>query len=209
MFSMSAAAAISKRAFATLVSRGSRRADTSAAGAFMQQCPRASYRAGYRDTRSARDLRTSREAALAGGLMSGSSLTSRPPKRLNSRCRPAAGTRRRVHRIGFAAMSGYWHEVNSGLHLRFWRPVGEQIQRLLAKFPTQWNREFISRNRECFGENTRQDRDPARAQRGLWRTHGKQDQCDATEGRGAEERRVPRLPPTARSSTCPTPPSRR
>ncbi len=43
--------------------------------------------------------------------------------------------------------------VDSGHLLRFLRAVGERIQWFGAKFPTQWNREFISRNRECFGEN--------------------------------------------------------
>jgi hypothetical protein len=33
--------------------------------------------------------------------------------------------------------------ADCGLHLRFWRPVGEQIQSLAAKFPTQRNREFF------------------------------------------------------------------
>ena len=35
----------------------------------------------------------------------------------------------------------------------FRRPVGEQIQTLAAKFPTQWNREFFQQNRELFLKN--------------------------------------------------------
>jgi hypothetical protein len=40
--------------------------------------------------------------------------------------------------------------VDFGLHLRLWRPVGEQIQALAAEFPTQGNREFFRWNRECY-----------------------------------------------------------
>jgi hypothetical protein len=43
--------------------------------------------------------------------------------------------------------------VDSSLLLRFWRPVGEQIQCLAAKFPTQWNRELFRRSSECSTGN--------------------------------------------------------
>jgi len=43
--------------------------------------------------------------------------------------------------------------ANSGPPARFWRPIGERIQWLAAKFPTQRNREFFWRNRELFSQN--------------------------------------------------------
>jgi phosphoenolpyruvate carboxylase len=47
--------------------------------------------------------------------------------------------------------------AESDAESRFWRPVGEQIQRLAAKFPTQRNREFFSKNREFSRQNRELD----------------------------------------------------
>jgi hypothetical protein len=40
-----------------------------------------------------------------------------------------------------------------GSILKFWPPFDMQLQRLAAKFPTQWNRELFWPNREFIGAN--------------------------------------------------------
>jgi hypothetical protein len=40
-----------------------------------------------------------------------------------------------------------------GSILKFWPPFDTQLQRLAAKFPTQWNRELFWPNREFAGAN--------------------------------------------------------
>src|SRR6266571_2437847 len=47
--------------------------------------------------------------------------------------------------------------ADSSASQRFWRPVGERIQRLAVKFPTQRNREFFSKNREFSRQNRELD----------------------------------------------------